>query len=63
MKGVADLGFNQADVCFGLAMLTQQRGGREENEAAEVHIAAHEGQLSKNVKKGREWERVGGGLC
>ena len=57
MKGVADLGFNQADVCFVFCLRWRSREGREEIEAAEVHIAAHEGQLSKNVKKGREWER------
>lgn len=33
-------------MCFVLAVLTQQRG-EGENEAAKVHIAIHERQLSK----------------
>lgn len=49
--------FNQADVCFVLAVLTQQRQERE-NEAAKVHIAVHERQLSKmSGRKERERER------
>lgn len=49
MEVVAEFGFNrfiQASVCFVFAVLTQQRG-RGESEAAKVHIAVHDGQISK----------------
>lgn len=59
MTGVAEKSsnrFNQADVCFALVMLTQQRG-EGQNEAAKVHMAVHEGRLLK-MSGERERERV-----
>lgn len=55
MKGVAEFGFgrfNQADVCFVLVVLTQQRG-EGENEAAKVHIAAHERDSYRKCQEGK----------